>query len=677
MFFDDAELALKKHSRLRVPPAVPETGWRPPTSFPNFDGVSVISFDVETRETDFDNGPGWARGKGHIVGFSVAARKGKSAETGKWYFPIRHEVNGEDNLDPQQCLAWLKYWLEQESIPKVGANLLYDMGWLTTENIFVRGRLHDVQFAQALLDETSDTNLDFLARKYLKRNKTSDELYEWLALAYGGDAGPAQRENIWRAPPRLVGPYGEDDADLPLRIFEEQHPLLASEGLLNVFALENRLIPLLIKMRLRGVRVDVARAAELHHKLGGELIEREGALAAGCGFAVNVNSGGSVAKLFDHVGISYLKNPDTGKPIFQKEFLKGIDHPVAKEVLAIRETKKLRSTFLESYILKSHRNGIIHCQFHPLRDASDGGDSSGTKTGRFASSTPNLQNIPVRSKLGKLIREIFVAHHGHMRWRKFDYSQIEYRMLAHFATNEKNGASADQLRAEYNANPNTDYHNRVMLKFAAKAGINLDAMTPEEKDTFRKPIKNVNFGLLYGQTEKALALKSGLTQLQAREFFADYHQSAPYVKSTMEAIEGEVYGKGFVQTIIDRRTRFNLWESSGRERTQALPYHAALREYGGAIRRAYAYRGVNYKLQGSAADVIKIAMDNAHTQGIFDVIGYPLLQVHDELDFSEIDDSPAQTEAYAYLTHVLENSVKLNVPVKVDSSHGTTWAQAK
>lgn len=705
MFFENEDLALKKHSRLKVAPPIIDTGWRPPTAFPNLSAASVLSFDVETKDAGLqtETGPGWSRGKSSVVGFSVAART-RGGEHGKWYFPIRHEVGSEYNLDAKQCLGWLNEQLDTTK-PKVGANLLYDIGCLHDEGVKVSGVLHDVQFAEALLDEEGSVALDWLGRKYLNQRKTTDDLYAWLALAYGGAATGKQRENIYRASPILVGPYGEDDADLPLQILDQQWPLLEREGLHSLFALENRLIPLLIKMRLQGVAIDVKYCEDFYVELGRDIVNLEHELAVNAGFRVNVNSNQDIAKLFDQVGIKYPRTAATaaypnGQPSFQKEWLKTVKHPAADAVNNIREHIKVRNTFVRNYLLNANVNGIIHCQFHPLK-----GDENGTKTGRFASSDPNLQNIPVRTSLGKRIRKAFVPFPGHLRWRKFDYSQIEYRMLAHFAIDgkikDRFGAGdfdlgevlefwrnpegvwgyygiADGLRSTYGADPKTDFHVKVMVEFARAAGIDLSKMSEDEVSTFRKPIKNVNFGIMYGQSEKALAYKSGLTPVQAKPFFATYHETAPYVRATMAAISAEVQQFGFVRTILNRRTRFNQWEPADfQQRGMPMHYEAALAEYGSNIKRSYDYRGTNYKFQGSAADVIKKAMDDAHTSGVFDYIGYPLLQVHDELDFSERDDTPAMREAYAYLTHVLENSIKLKVPVKVDSSHGKTWADAK
>ncbi len=651
MFFDDEKIVTKKQARLKYV-ETPETGWRPPASFPNLSSAVAIGFDVETKETDFTHGPGWSRSKGHIVGFSLSAVDA-AGNRGKWYFPVRHEVEPEYNLDPKQCFAWLKTVLETPHIPKVGANLLYDIGWLTEENIYVLGELLDVQFAEALIDEQGEVSLEYLGSKYLGRGKKTDILYAWLAEAYGGAASQAQRQNIYRASPRLAGPYAEDDADLPLDILEKQWAILGYENLVDLFRMECGLIPLLIRMRLAGVTVDVKAAEQLYVELRQDTDKLYEQLIDNTGVAIeSVNSATELAKIFDSLGLEYPRT-DAGAPSFRKEFLKSVEHPVADLINDIREHEKIRGTFVKSYLLESNVNGLIHCQFHPLRS-----DEGGTKTGRFSSSDPNLQNIPVRTALGKKVRKAFIPDAGHYCVRKYDYSQIEYRMLANFAV----GPGSEDLRATYNNDPTTDYHEVVQTNVHKITNLLID----------RKPIKNINFGLLYGQSEPALAYKAGFTSEQAKGVFKAYHSGAPYVKPTMKAIGQEVQRNGYVCTILGRRTRFNLWEPI-KERGIALPHDQAVRRYGSNIRRAYEYRGVNYKLQGSAADVIKKAMYTAFKSGIFDFIGVPKLQVHDELVFSQIDNSDAQNKAYDELQHILETALLCRVPIKAEGGVGPNW----
>lgn len=660
MFFTDAELTLRKRARLAVPPPVPETGWRPPQAFPELRGASLISFDVETFEEDLDEGgPGWARGRGNICGIAVAAVWG-NGQRGKWYFPIRHHIETDWNMDARTVLAWLKEQLETP-IPKTGANLIYDTGWLSEEGIHVGGMLYDVQFAEALIDNDAFVALEILADKYLDAGKTTSQLYEWCARAYGGKATDVQRANIYRAPPRLVGPYGEDDADLPIDILEKQWPILESEGLLTLFHTECKLIPLLIAMRRRGVPVNLEKAELLYNKLGRDIKQMYAQLREAIGFDVNVNSADDIAKMCRAQGIDFPTIAKTGNPSFRKEWLKAKadDHPSIDAILSIRESEKIHGTFLRGYVLERNVNGLIHCQLHPLKN-----DNSGAKTGRFAGSDPNMQNIPIRTELGVELRKCFEPRF--LKWRKIDYSQIEYRMLAHFATDDGDG-SADKLRYIFNNDPKADYHIVVQNIVKELTGLLIE----------RRPIKNLNFGLLYGQGLRKLIRTLGVSEAEARAIMAAYFSGATYVKPTMAHIADEVQAYGYITTIAGRRTRFNLWEPAvtryGEEKAFGLPYHMALREYGSFIKRAYDYRGVNYKLQGSAADVIKEAMVAAWESGVFNYIGVPLLQVHDELDFDVYEDTPAHNEAYRYLNHVLENTRTARVPIRVDSKDGPSW----
>lgn len=680
----DFPTVFKKDVRLRELPHV-ETQWRPPQYFPNLSSATVIGIDVETRELDdlSKYGPGWGRGnRGHIVGFSVAALD-QHRNTGKWYFPIRHTVEPEWNLDPTHSLHWLKYILEgTPAIPKIGQNLIYDIGWLTTENIYVTGKLYDTSFAEALLDERGDTNLEWLGEKYLGHGKKSSALYDWCALAYGGKPNGTQRANIYRAPPRLVGPYGEDDADMPIHILALQWRELEAQGLLPVFDMECEFIRMLVRMRLAGVTIDINRAEQIYRELGMLIKQKYAELSTVVGFKVEtVNSPAVMSKIFQSIGIK-PPTTDTGRDSFRKEWLTEQHNPVADLVNSIRGSEKVRGTFVKGYLLESHipignGRGKVHCQFHPLRTSEDD-KSEGALTGRFASSTPNLQNIPFRTAEGRLVREAFIPHNGHTRWRSKDYNQIEYRMLAHFATSVSTKpdqyaiemAAANKLRQTYIDNPKTDYHDATSERVKAMSGVEI----------IRSIIKNINFSLIYGVSQKTLHYKylSHMNDAQVKELMAAYYKGAPYAKATMSAISQEVQRLGYVTTIWGRRTRFNLWEPAFKaDDKRGLPLDRALAVYGNNIRRAYDYKGTNYKLQGSAADIIKAAMVRAYTEGVFDVTGMPVLQVHDELDFSVIDDSARQVEAYKYIDHILETTTPTNVPIIVKTTDAANWGKVK
>jgi DNA polymerase I-like protein with 3'-5' exonuclease and polymerase domains len=659
MFWEDIPVKSGKRETIRIMPPIPDTGWRPPKYLPDLSSARVISVDCETYDPDLlTHGPGWARGKGHMVGVSVGADGG-----GRWYFPIRHEVEPQDNWDPAMVLNWLRHTLGNPHQPKVGANLLYDVGWLRHEGVTVRGELVDVQYAEALLDERAEVNLETLGQKYLGEGKDSSLLYDWCSRFYGGKANGSQRANIYRSPPRLVGPYAEADADLPMRVAIAMYPKLVQEGLLDLLRMECALIPLLIDMRFAGVRVNVARAEELREVLANRAIEEHKKLRNMVGFDVDINSADSLSRAFDSIGLGYGRTAK-GKPSFTKAFLEGLKHPLADHIREIRKCDKLRGTFLESYILDSHINGMVYGQFHPLRS-----DEGGTRSGRFSSSTPNLQNIPARDdELAPLIRGLFVPDEGHAAWRKYDYSQIEYRFLIHFAR----GPGADDVRAHFNAHPDTDYHEMALDLVAPEAG--WDISTKELRKQHRRPIKNINFGLIYGMGVDKLSGDLGLTKQEGKALFAAYHKGVPFAKATMDWCSEEAQQLGTITTILGRKSRFDLWEpAKWGEDIIALPYEQAILRYG-SIRRAYTHKALNRRLQGSAADLMKKAMLKCYLDGVFDETGIPRLTVHDELDFS---DPGGKDAAFREMKHIMETALPISIPVRADGDIGPDWGHVE
>lgn len=664
MFFDDEILPLRKKAVLKQLPPIPVTGWRAPSEFPRLTEAAALSLDVETFDPELlTAGPGWARGRGHIVGVSLGAID-KAGNAAAWYFPIRHTVCPEQNLSINNVLSYVKFQLETNK-PKVGANLLYDIGWLSEEGIDVKGKLFDVQFAEALIDETARVALDVLGQKYLNEGKETNLLYDWIRQAYSPNESEL-RADIYRSPPCLVGKYAEADALLPLRIIKEQWKELASQELTDLFRLECDLIPILIKMRRAGVSVDVELAHRMKVELEAETKELYKQIKTEYDYTLDSTSNANIAKFFDAQGVKYNFS-ENGKGSFEKEWLETLEHPAGKLLNNIRHHEKICSTFLQKYIIDKNVDGKLYPQFHPLK-----GDRNGTLVGRFASSDPNLQNIPARTKLGKRVRTCFIPDKGHIGWRKHDYSQIHYRLLAHYACDKGDG-SADALRLRYSNNPATDYHMDVYYNVAPLLGWSLT--DKEEIAIKRRPVKNVNFGLLYGQTNTALAHTAGFSQAQAKQFFDAYHKAAPYVRATMDAIGLEVQEFGFVRTLLGRRVRFNLWEPVFERKQFPLPYNQAIRQYGSNIKRAYEYRGVNYKFQGSEPDIMKTALRDCDNSGVFDYTGYPRLTVHDELDWSKIDDSPQMNEAFTFIQRTMENAIRLRIPVKVDATQGPNWGK--
>ena len=658
LFWQDIPVETSRGAVIRVQPPIPETGWITPTEFPRLTEAPIISFDTETWDPDLiERGPGWARGRGHIIGASVAVPGGHG-----WYFPVRHTINPETNMNPENVFAWLRDTLGT-AIPKTGANLIYDIGWLEEENVQVRGDLYDVQYAEALLDERAEVGLDVLANKYLGVGKTTDLVYQWCSDFYGGPVTGQQRKNLWRAPPSLVGPYAIGDVDLPIQVLEKQWPLLEKEGLLDLFRMENGLIPLLVAMRRAGVSIDVGKAEQTRDKLVLHADQEKKRLQEQVGFEVNVNASDSLAKAFDTVGLKYPRTAK-GAPSFTKEFLSEVEHPVANTIMEIRKADKLRGTFIESYVLDSHINGKVYGQFHALR-----GDSGGTRSGRFSSSTPNLQNLPSRDEeLAPLVRGVFVPDAGHDRWVKIDYSQIEYRFMIHFAV----GQGSEEARSLFNAEPDTDYHEMALDLVAPAAG--WDISTPALRKKHRKPIKNINFGLIYGMGVDKLSRSLGLTAKEGKALFSAYHKGVPFAKPTMDLAMEEASSTGTVKTILGRKSRFDLFEpASWDSNSIALPYEKAIITYGN-IRRAYTHKALNRRLQGSAADLMKKAMWKCWVDGVFDRTGVPRLTVHDELDFS---DPGGKAEAFAEMKHILETAIPLRIPVRADADAGPDWGHVK
>lgn len=640
-------------------PPIPETGWKPPRDFPNLSAAKVIGFDTETKDLELlSAGPGWARNAGHIIGVSLAVEDGTS-----WYFPIRHETQSEMNMDAEQVLRFCGHVLG-DNRPKVGANLIYDVGWMQHEGYKVRGRLYDVQFAEALLNsETPDVSLEGLSQRYLGIGKESSILYDWLASWMGGKASDRQRANMWRSPPSLAGPYAESDAALPIRILEKQWAAMRRRGVLDLFDLECRLIPLLVAMRFRGACVNVNKADEIYSELGDDLLRIEATIKQIAGIAVNPNAGESIKNAFVKLSIPCptVIDKKTGKEkmSFAAPLLEEIPHALPEAILEYRRVAKVRNTFIKGYIIDKHVNGRVHCSFNPLKS-----DEGGARSGRFSSSDPNLQNIPIRSDIGRRVRTAFEVGLGH-RWRKFDHSQVEYRMLANHAV----GEGADELRRFYNANPDIDYHELIIEMIRKATGIILD----------RRSAKNINFGLIYGMSEPKLSADLGLTKKAGSQLFKDYHKSAPFVRATMEDAENEVHRLGYVTTVLGRKSDFNMWGPkeyvAGRP---AMQYEAARDKWGVYnIERSFTHKAVNRKLQGGAADVMKKGMVDAYEAGLFadDACGIPMLTVHDELDFE--DENDLDNPAWLELMRVMETCIpSLRIPLKVDQKIGKSWGDA-
>lgn len=661
--FDENQLVPRKAARRNRPPAFADTGFRVPEGpIPGLETARILSIDTETYDPNIDAyGPGWARNDGFICGVSLATHDAA------WYFPVAHTFDPSENIQQtEQFWNWLRWLLNENPVPVCGANLSYDFGWLHKYGVKPRGQIHDVQYAEALIDTFAEVALEILGWKYCHKGKTTSALYDWIRQAYPYTPETKLRKEIYRSPVALAGPYAMEDAALPLQVLDKQLPIIGRDGLDYVYRLECDLIPMLTAMRARGVLVDLEYANELKVMLGHGIKELYQKIKTDFDYSLADTDSRRLGPFFAYLGIDVPRTAD-GNYSVQKEWLKALEHPAGQMVLDIRQKEKLIGTFINGHIIGANVNGRVFPQFHQLRS-----DEGGTKVGRFASSTPNLQQIPARTKEGKMIRSAFVKDTDHECWVKFDYSQVHYRILAHYAV----GPGSDELRARYNNDRKTDYHRDVYNNVAPLMGWSLT--DEDEIELYRRPVKNVNFGLLYGQSERRLAYTTGFSGAQAEQFFKAYFQGAPYVKPTMKATENEMMQNGFIDTILGRRTYFNEWEPA-EYGVRGVPcsYEQARLKWGNNIRLAYGYRAINYRFQGSEPDIMKSGMRSLWQSGVLEYTGVPHVTVHDELGFSRRDSSPIVLQAFEFAQQVMENTIKLRVPLFVDRSEGPTWGKAK
>ena len=615
---------------IQQPMFTPDSNWSPPDTLPDLSSARRIAVDLETKDPDLRvSGPGWATGNGHVTGIAVA--------TDSWsgYLPVRHEGGG--NLDPGFVFRWLAKTLSGNS-DKIFHNAQYDVGWLKREGVAVRGKIHDTVIAAPLIDEHRRRySLDSLGKDYCKDRKDETLLTE-AASAWGIDP----KAQMYMLPAKFVGEYAEQDAVLTLKLWDKLQKGLEVENLQPIYDLESSLIPLLIEMRWKGVRVDTDKAEQSVISLKKQEKDCIKQIKYKYGVDVDVWASTSVAKAFDKAGLTYPRTQKTNAPSFTGKWLESLNHGLPKLVVQARKLQKIRSAFIENMILEHSHKGRIHGQMHPLR-----GDSGGTVSGRFSYSTPNLQQVPARDPvLGPLVRGLFLPEEGH-KWGAFDYSQQEPRLTVHYASKMKLPGAEEAVSAY--KDDDADFHQIV----ADMAGIS------------RKDAKVINLSLSYGMGKNKLIQALGINELEADALFNNYHSKVPFIKELTLSCSRKAENVGYIKTLLGRRCRFDKYEPRN-EKDTALPYEQAFDEYGPNIRRAFTYRAFNRLIQGSAADMTKQAMLDMWNEGIV-----PHIQVHDELDVSV-----QNKEESRKIVDIMENCVDLAVPSKVDAEIGDTWGTA-
>lgn len=638
--------------------------WELPKQLPNLEAASSLSIDIETCDPDLKTmGPGVKR-DGYMIGLAVGTPDGY-----RGYFPFDHAEGNQ--FDKANVINWAKQNLTRPNQPKIGANLLYDLEYLYNDGVQVTGPFYDIQVAEPLLDENQfKYNLDKLSINYLNEGK--DEAILEDECRRRGYKGKVQK-HLWKLSPEFVGPYAEADVDRPIRIFEQQAERLKKENLVDLFKMETKLIPLLLRMRQRGVKVDIPKTEEVAYRYEKEIQKTHREIELLCGAKIDEWAAASIAEVFDDLNIRYPLTAKTKKPSFTRPWLEKHPHPLAQLILKVRSQSKFLGTFLRGQILGLHIDGRLYTQFHQLK-----GDDNGTVTGRFSSSLPNLQFIPMRDPiLGPLIRGFFIPEED-CYWGRADYSQIEIRILAHYAM----GVGSADLRKAFIDSPKIDYHQWC----ADVAGIN------------RKKAKTINFGLIYGMGVTKLALQLGISFNDADKFLKMYKRKLPFLNHTLRKAMEIAQGRGYVKTILNRRRRFPYWEPRDwdlskeegmvkKDKDLVLEMVKEIRKeaenngdkvpkYG--VRRAGTYKAFNSIDQGSAADLMKKAMVDCEEAGVFDdtALGPPHLTVHDELDVS-VPKTKIGKEAFKEMTHLMEQAIPLKVPVLVDSDLTSNWGEAK
>jgi DNA polymerase I-like protein with 3'-5' exonuclease and polymerase domains len=615
------------------------TEWVAPQDFPDLSEEKEIAIDLETRDENMKKlGTGWARQDGEIVGIAVAAGSFKG------YYPINHQGGG--NLPRGKVIGWFQEVLKTDA-DKIFHNAQYDLGWIRSQGWEVRGRIIDTMIAAALIDENRYSfSLNSLGFDYLGEVKAEDELREEAATR-GLDA----KADLWKMPSMAVGFYAEQDAALTLKLWNYFKPTLVKENLLKVWQLEMELLPILIRMRETGIRVDISKAEDLKK----QLIKKEKDLLKKVKDLTNIDveiwAARSVATAFDQQGIKYERTAKSKDPSFTTNWLENCNHDLAKWIKDAREINKLHSTFIDS-ILRYEHKGRIHAEINQLR-----GDNGGTVSGRLSMSNPNLQQVPARNKeYGKLIRGLFLPEER-CKWGSFDYSQQEPRLVVHYAatTDKALGGltGSDQLIKAYQ-DDDTDFHQTV----AQMAGIP------------RGQAKTINLGIFYGMGSNKLSKQLGITFDEAKALLREYDNKVPFVRELANRVMQQADKSGSIKTIMGRRCRFDKWEPRAYGLHKAMTEKEYIAEYGSlnSAKRAMTYKALNRLIQGSAADQVKAAMVKC------DKLGHtPMLQIHDELCFS-VETEDDEAEIKKYMEH--NDDIDLMVPSKVDVAIGDNWGEA-
>ncbi|WP_310380943.1 DNA polymerase I [Flavobacterium sp.] len=572
-----------------------------------------VCFDTETTGIDALNA--------ELVGMSFSYEKGKG-----FYVPFP-----ENQKEAQVLVNKFKPFFESETIEKIGQNIKYDLKILSHYGVSIKGKLFDTMIAHYLINPDMRHNMDVLSETYLKYSpKSIEDLI--------GKKGKNQK-SMRDVALEDIKEYAAEDADVTYQLKQNFSPILDKAETKKLFdEIEIPLIPVLAAMEIEGINLDVPFLKSMSVEMALESNALEQKIYETAGEKFNLASPKQLGDvLFDKlkIGGAKQKKTKTGQYATGEEILSYLekDNPIVKDILEWRQMVKLQSTYIDALPNQvDEKTGRVHTDYMQTVAA----------TGRLSSNNPNLQNIPIRTERGRLIRKAFIARDENYTLLSADYSQIELRIIAALSGEE------NMIKAFQN---NEDIHKSTAAKVF---NVPLDEVTKEQ----RSNAKTVNFGIIYGVSAFGLSNQTSLSRKEAAELIDAYYATYPKLKSYMSNQVDFARENGYVQTVLGRRRYLkdinsaNMMVKSGAERN-----------------------AVNAPIQGSAADIIKIAMINIHRKLVSENWkSKMLLQVHDELVF-DVHNSELE-KIQPMIKHEMENAFKLDVPLEVEMGMGRNWLEA-
>ena len=580
-------------------------------------GQGIFAFDTETTDLDAM--------RAEIVGLSFSVESGQAA-----YVPLVHDYPGApEQLDRNQVLQQMKPLLESEEIKKIGQNLKYDMKVLANYDIALNGVEHDTMLESYVLDSTASRHdMDTLALKHLG-HKT---------IHFEDIAGKGKKQLRFNdIALEQAAPYAAEDADITLRLHECLWPALQKhEKLVSIYSeIEIPLLTVLARIERNGVRIDAEMLKQQSTELAQGMLDLEQQAFTAAEQTFNLGSPAQLQEiLFNKLGLPVIKKTPKGQPSTAEAVLQELaaEYDLPRLILEYRSMSKLRSTYTEKLpLMINPATGRVHTSYHQAVAA----------TGRLSSSDPNLQNIPIRKKEGRRIRQAFIADKGFLMVSA-DYSQVELRIMAHLSGDK------GLLKA---FSEGADVHKATASEVFATT---LEEVTDDQ----RRAAKAINFGLIYGMSAFGLAQQLNIERADAQEYIDLYFDRYPGVKAYMDETRKLAHEQGYVETVFGRRLYLPEINS------------------GNGMRRQYAERtAINAPMQGTAADLIKMAMlsvDKWIESEAPDV--RMIMQVHDELIF-EIPEKQVEAASES-IRSLMNNVAKLRVPLLVDVGVGNNWDQA-